>query len=129
MTPDGRDAEMLAHRIETTLASVGLAGLALTGDDWNMVVRALHASLPNQAGNPSREKLLVLATDLSNEKPGSRTRAVELLRTLAAKPADEGVRMATIEECAKVAEQGLGIFSPLEIARAIRALASPAKEG
>lgn len=44
----------------------------------------------------------------------------------------QAVRATAIEECAKVAEQGLGVFSPLEIARAIRALSrqpQPSSEG
>lgn len=56
---------------------------------------------------PGRDELLALATDLSNDKPGSRTRAVEMLRRLVAKPAEDGVREALkpFARAAKYAEE------------------------
>jgi hypothetical protein len=49
----------------------------------------------------SKEALLELATDLSIHRPGSRERAIETLRSLAAKPSDEGVADKIIGEIEK----------------------------
>lgn len=62
------------------------------------------------ADTPSREELLALADEVkrecsffigSNERGDLFARIEKALR-LAAKPADDGVREATIEECAKI---------------------------
>lgn len=95
-----------------------------------LIVDAVNDFRP-AADTPEREALLALAAHVqagSHMGWDQRTKIADALRRLAPSTPDarlaSNVREATIEECAKLAEQGLTRFSPLEIARAIRALST-----